>query len=255
LEFYKTTEEERLREEVPKSRRERRRERRRKSWLANLTSLLVPRQASRVPKATAKKERLRKEAPKSRRERRELRWAQQRNKWRGGFSEFMITVLIAFVLVFGVVRPFVVEAFRIPSESMVPTLEVGDRVLANKFIYRFSEPERGDIVVFENVEAGQYEDIEDTLIKRVVGVEGDEIQVQNGSLSVNGEAPQEPYLNYEDPFRGFYGPITVPPNHLFMMGDNRNNSGDSRIFGPVPLENLKGKAFLRFWPISRIGSF
>src|SRR5215218_5339755 len=175
--------------------------------------------------------------------RRELRREREKKKRKSGILEFLVIMLVAFVLVFGLIRPFVVEAFRIPSESMVPTLEVGDRVLANKFIYRFSEPERGDIVVFQNAEAGQYEDIEDTLIKRVVGVEGDEIQVQNGSLLVNGEAQQEPYLNDEDPFRGFYGPITVPPNHVFMMGDNRNNSGDSRIFGPVSLEKLKGKAF------------
>jgi signal peptidase I len=251
LEFYKTTEEERLREEVPRSRRELRRERRRKSWFANLTGL---RRASKVPKASARKEHL-PEEPRSRRERRERRRAKQRSKWRGGFSEFMVTVLIAFVLVFGFVRPFVVEAFRIPSESMVPTLEVDDRVLANKFVYRFSEPERGDIVVFEKVEAGQYEDIEETLIKRIVGVEGDEIQVQNGSLLVNGEVQQESYLNDEDPFRGFYDPTTVPPGYVFVMGDNRNNSGDSRIFGPVPLENVKGKAFLRFWPVFRISSF
>jgi len=186
----------------------------------------------------------------------------------------MVTVLVALVLVFGFVRPFVVEAFRIPSESMVPTLLVNDRVLANKFVYRFSEPKRGDIVVFESVEGGkknlierivgllfegpegeQYGGKEDTLIKRIVGVEGDEIEVQNGRLLVNGEPQQEPYLNGGDPPRGSYGPTTVPEDHVFVMGDNRNNSGDSRVFGPVPLENLKGEAFLRFWPVFRIGSF
>ena len=96
---------------------------------------------------------------------------------KGGVLEFLVILIVAFALVFGFVRPFVVEAFYIPSESMVHTLEVGDRVLVNKFIYRFEEPERGDIVVFRSVEGG-----EEDLIKRVVGVPGDEISVRNGAL-------------------------------------------------------------------------
>jgi signal peptidase I len=187
------------------------------------------------------------EAPKSRRARREQRRLRKR---RAGISELLVTILIAFVVVFGFVRPLVAEAFRIPSESMVPTLEVGDRILANKFIYRFSEPQRGDIVVFRDVEGG-YE----TLIKRVVGVEGDEIQVQDGLLFVNGEPQEEPYLNEERLPRDSYGPTTVPEEHVFVMGDNRGNSGDSRLFGPVPLENVKGQAFLRFWPVTEIELF
>jgi signal peptidase I len=143
-----------------------------------------------------------------------------------------------------------VEAYRIPTESMVPTLEVGDRVLANKFIYRFTDPERRDIVVFDSVD----EDDDQTLIKRVVGVAGDEIQVQGGVLYVNGEAQDEPYLNDADLSRGFYGPTVVPEGHIFVMGDNRGNSADSRVFGPLPLENLKGEAFMRFWPVSNIST-
>src|SRR5215213_4221944 len=100
----------------------------------------------------------------------------------GGFVEFLVILIIAFALVFGLVRPYVLEAFYIPSESMVPTLEIGDRVFVNKFVYRFSEPERGDIVVFRSTE-----DDKEDLIKRVVGVPGDEIQVQGGTLYVNGE--------------------------------------------------------------------
>jgi signal peptidase I len=156
---------------------------------------------------------------------------------------------VAFVLVFGFVRPFVVEAYRIPTESMVPTLEVGDRVLASKFIYRIFEPERGDIVVFDSVD----ED-DQTLIKRVVGVAEDEVQVQGGVLYVNDEAQEEPYLNDADQFRSYYGPTVVPEGHIFVMGDNRGNSADSRVFGPLPLENLKGEAFMRFWPVSKIGT-
>jgi signal peptidase I len=166
----------------------------------------------------------------------------------GGILEFLIILIVSFALVFGFVRPFVVEAFYIPSESMVPTLRVGDRVLVNKFIYRFTEPQRGDVVVFKSVE-GDSED----LIKRVVGVPGDEISVRNGRLIVNGEPQREPYVNKKYPDRSFSAPITVPKGHVFVMGDNRTNSQDSRVFGPVPERNIEGEAFLRFWPPDRIG--
>jgi len=171
-----------------------------------------------------------------------------RSKRGGGALEFLIILLISFALVFGFVRPFVVEAFYIPSESMVPTLRVGDRVLVNKFIYRFTEPERGDIVVFESVEGGGQD-----LIKRVVGVPGDRIAVRGGRLFVNGEPQREPYVNNKFPDRSFFAPKTVPKGHVFVMGDNRANSRDSRFFGPVPKEKIEGEAFLRFWPPHRIG--
>ena len=189
----------------------------------------------------------REEPGKSRRERRLDR---EKKKRKAGVAELVLTAVVAFVLVFGFVRPYVVEAYRIPTESMVPTLEVGDRVLANKFVYRFTEPERRDIVVFDSIA----EDDDQTLIKRVVGVAGDEIQVQGGVLYVNGEEQEEPYLNDADQPRGFYGPTVVPEGHVFVMGDNRGNSADSRVFGPLPLENLKGEAFMRFWPVSKIST-
>ena len=166
----------------------------------------------------------------------------------GGVLEFLIILLVSFALVFGFVRPFVVEAFYIPSESMVPTLRVGDRVLVNKFIYRFTDPERGDIVVFESVEGGG-----EDLIKRVVGVPGDEISVRGGRLLVNGEPQKEPYVNKKYPDRSSSAPTTVPEGHVFVMGDNRANSRDSRYFGPVPERKIEGEAFLRFWPPDRIG--
>jgi signal peptidase I len=182
--------------------------------------------------------------------RRERRLEREKKKRKAGVAELVFTAAVAFVLVFGFVRPFVVEAYRIPTESMVPTLEVGDRVLANKFIYRFTEPERWDIVVFDSVD----EDDDQTLIKRVVGVAGDEIQVQGGVLYVNDEAQEEAYLNDADQSRSFYAPTVVPEGHIFVMGDNRGNSADSRVFGPLPLENLKGEAFMRFWPVSKIST-
>ena len=165
----------------------------------------------------------------------------------GGFLEFLIILAVAFVLVFGFVRPFVLEAFYIPSESMVPTLEVGDRVFVNKFIYRFSEPERGDIVVFESVNGG-----EEDLIKRVVALPGDTVAVSGNVLSVNGEPQSEPYLNREIPDGSFFGPSRVSDGEVFVMGDNRANSADSRVFGPLPVENIEGEAFMRFWPPPRI---
>lgn len=208
----------------------------------------------------------------SRRARRERR---QTPKKGGGFLEFVIILLVSFVLVFGFVRPFVVEAFYIPSESMVPTLEVGDRVLVNKFIYRFTEPERGDIVVFQSVEGGgapppmnpiarvlglfggdsdaRPRAPREDLIKRVVGVPGDTIAVRRGTLYVNGEPQREPYVNKRFPDQSSSPPTKVPGGHVFAMGDNRANSRDSRFFGPVPMRNVEGEAFLRFWPLDRIG--
>ena len=174
---------------------------------------------------------------------------ERRRKKRGArLRDLFVTLLVAFVLVFGVVRPFIVAAYWVPTESMVPTLLVGDRVFANKFIYRFAEPERGDIVVFEDVEGG-----EDYLIKRVVAVAGDRVRVVNGVLKVNGETQDEPYVEPQFPNGSVYGPERLPEGYVFVMGDNRGNSADSRVFGLLPVENIEGEAFVRFWPLSRIG--
>ena len=178
-----------------------------------------------------------------------LRWERRRKRGKAGLRELVITLTIAFMLVFGFVRPFVVEPFWIPSESMLPTLEVGDRLFVNKFVYRFWEPERGDIVVFDDVEGG-----DDELIKRVVAVPGDRIRVVNGVPRVNGKLQKEPYVKPQFPDGSVYGPERVPKGKVFVMGDNRGNSRDSRFVGPVPIEDIKGEAFLRFWPPSRIGT-
>ena len=131
---------------------------------------------------------------------------------------------------------------------MVPTLEIGDRLFVNKFIYRFTDPERGDVIVFRSVEGG-----EEDLIKRVVAVPGDTVEVRDGTLYVNGQPQPDAYVNREFPDRSYYGPTTVPEGRVFAMGDNRANSRDSRFFGPVPYENIEGEAFLLFWPPGRIG--
>jgi signal peptidase I len=163
--------------------------------------------------------------------------------------ELPIILLISFALVFGFVRPVIAAPFYVGSESMVPTLMVWDRILINKLAYDFVEPQRGDIVLFESPE-GRAE----PLIKRVVGLPGDTIEVRAGTLYVNGRRQREPYVsdhlrNMQSP----YDPTEVPEGHYFMMGDNRGNSADSRVFGPVPEENLIGEALFRFWPPSRVG--
>jgi len=167
----------------------------------------------------------------------------------GGLRGFFLALLVAIALVFGVVRPFVVEVFYVPTPSMVPALEVGEWVLANKFIYRFAEPERGDVIVFKaNADGGEV-----VLVKRVLGLPGDEIALRDGVLFINGVPQREPYLNPGAPDSSDFGPTKVPPGHFFVMGDNRADSADSRVFGPVPEGNIVGEVFLRAWPPSRLG--
>ena len=132
------------------------------------------------------------------------------------------------------------------TSTLSPISSVG--VLVNKFIYRFTEPERGDIIVFQSVD-----NPDEDLIKRVVGLPGDTIAVRRGKLVLNGEPQKEPFTNKNLPDRSFYAKITVPKGHVFVMGDNRGNSADSRVFGPLPKKNIEGEAFLRFWPPHRIG--
>ena len=163
--------------------------------------------------------------------------------------ELLVILLISFALVFGFVRPVIAAPFYVGSESMVPTLEVWDRVLINKLAYNLDTPERGDIVLFRSPDGG-----EDPLIKRVVGLPADTIEVRRGKLFVNGEPQREPYVNNEYlKLQTPYGPREVPADHYFMMGDNRGNSQDSRVFGPVPEGNLIGEALFRFWPPGRAG--
>ena len=192
---------------------------------------------------------------------------------RGGvfsfFRELPGLILVAFVLAL-LIKTFLVQAFFIPSESMVPTLEVGDRVLVNKLVYDFGEPQRFDIIVFEDPKAqepdrGVFGAIwhwmteglgfasaqEQDYIKRVIGLPGEEIELRAGEVFINGERLDEPANVRPEPDP--YGPTTVPPDHVFVMGDNRVNSSDSRDnFGPIPYEKIVGKAFVLLWPPSRL---
>lgn len=157
------------------------------------------------------------------------------------------TILSAVILSL-ILRTFVVESRWIPSESMVPTFQVGDRLLVEKLTPRFSGFSRSDIIVFDPPPSSG---LSDPLIKRIIGLPGDVIRVQSGILYVNGVPQDEPYTLEEA--KQNFGPYTVPSNNLFVMGDNRNNSYDSRFWGPVPQTMVIGKAFFRFYPLQGIG--
>ena len=177
---------------------------------------------------------------------------------------------MAFVLAL-VIRTFLFQAFFIPSPSMEPTLIQGDRVLVNKIPYYFHDPRRGDLVVFENPHPtvttersvlggffhwlfqglGFQQPENEDFIKRVIGLPGDVVEGKGGSVYVNGEKLEEPYLTQKTQA---FDPKTVPPGKLFVMGDNRGNSLDSRFsLGFVPIDKVIGEAFIKIWPPSRFG--
>lgn len=170
-------------------------------------------------------------------------------------AEWLFVVLGA-VLAALLVKTFLFQAFRIPSESMVPTLEVGDRVLVNKLSYRLHDVNRGDVVVFtrpaglQETGAAQPED----LIKRVVAVGGDTVVAREGVVYVNDQPIVEPYLPEGTATFRLDTPVKVPDGEVFVMGDNRENSQDSRFFGTVREDTIIGRAFVRMFPFSRFSS-
>jgi len=171
--------------------------------------------------------------------------------WQGQ-RENAILLSIALTLALAI-RLFVAEPRFIPSDSMVPTLEVGDRLVVEKVSFRFRQPQRGEVIIFEPPQQLQrlgYGNGQ-VFIKRVIGQPGQEIAVQNGSVFVDGQALAEPYI--AEPPAYDWGPYTVPENGLLVMGDNRNNSNDSHVWGFLPQQNLRGRALFRFWPLNRAG--
>jgi signal peptidase I len=178
--------------------------------------------------------------------------------------EWIESIIIALILAL-IIRTFVVQAFKIPSGSMIPTFEIGDRIFVNKFIYgarlpftdirlpAVREPKRGDIVVFLSPELPKKD-----FVKRLIALGGERVSIRNGSVYVNGIRIEEPasiasnyYYN-----RGDYGQedkeISVPQDSYFMLGDNSGNSRDSRYWGFVPKKNIIGKAICLYWPPQRI---
>lgn len=174
----------------------------------------------------------------------------------------VIEIIIIAILVAVLVRTFVVQAYKIPSRSMVPTLLVGDHLLVNKFIYGIkvpllrnvlipiTDPQRGDIVVFIYPK-----DRTKDYVKRVIGVGGDKIEIKNKSIFINDRPYRDAYGVYSDRVvipafvqpRDNFGPVVVPKGHLFVMGDNRDESADSRFWGFVDLKDVEGKAWLLYW--------
>jgi signal peptidase I len=168
-----------------------------------------------------------------------------------------------------VLRTFVAQAFSIPSESMIPTLEVGDRVVVSRLAYSLHDPHRGDIVVFDAPgeedddpgvvtrafqvvleSVGLRQASTEEYIKRVVGVPGDVVEARGGLVVVNGRYLIEPYLPFGTVTADF-PPTPVPEGEVFVMGDNRQNSRDSRVFGPIPVDSVVGRAVVRIWPPGR----
>ena len=175
-----------------------------------------------------------------------VKTAAKEKKEKSAIREIVEAVVIALVITF-VIRSFVVDIFRIPSPSMVPTIEVGDRVVVTRFSYWFDGPARGDVVVFKypNNEKVDY-------IKRVIGLPGETVAFQDNTLYINGEAVEEPYLP-EGTITVDFGPIEVPENSYFMCGDNRQNSSDSRSWGFVDQSLIVGKGQCIYWPVGHMG--
>lgn len=175
-----------------------------------------------------------------------------RSGWRKLVADNARLVAIALTLAF-FIRFFIAEPRFIPSPSMVPTLAVGDRLLVEKVSYHLHLPHAGDITVFEPPpQLQEYGYLaSQAFIKRVIGLPGQTVQVSQGQVIVNAQPLTEPYIlaapNYEMP------PVTVPAGSLFVMGDNRNDSNDSHVWGFLPIQNVIGRALFRFWPLEKIG--
>jgi signal peptidase I len=149
-----------------------------------------------------------------------------------------------------VVKTFLIQAFFIPSLSMYPTLDKGDRVLVNKLSYKLHDVNRGDLVVFERPENQPESDIKD-LIKRVIGLPGETIEAREGVVFIDGEQIDEPYL-VDGVTTDNLPRQEIPDGHLFVMGDNRGDSADSRVFGPIDEDTIVGRAFIKVWPLTEI---
>jgi signal peptidase I len=163
--------------------------------------------------------------------------------------EYAEALIIAILLALAI-RTFVVQAFKIPSGSMLPTLQIGDHILVNKFIYQFTPIQRGDVIVFKFPQ-----DETRDFIKRVIGLPGETLEIRGKQVLINGAALTEPYAVYSQKAyplmseRDHLGPLVIPPGRLFMMGDNRDHSMDSRFWGFLDMHKIKGKAFIVYFSL------
>lgn len=190
----------------------------------------------------------------------------------GSLIELVVIVAVALGVALGI-QAFLVKPFRIPSESMVPTLEVGQRVLVNRLGEHFGDPERGDVMVFKppkGADDGMCDvshpaeqpcprstpgKSETNFIKRVVGLPGERLSVRAGRVYINGKLQKEPFIkpDAQCALCNMPDPIVIPAGQYYMMGDNRGASADSREWGPVPKDNFIGNAFATYWPPSKWG--
>ena len=178
--------------------------------------------------------------------------------------DWVVTIVGAVAIVLAI-KQWVVNPYRIPSSSMESTLHCAgaglgctsrfsDRVLANRFIYHFKDPERGDIVVFETPQRARRDcGAGGTFVKRIIGLPDDSWEMRNGFVFINGKRLQEPYVKAARRDTDTRPPVKIPKNHYFVMGDNRSQSCDSRVWGSLPRANLIGKVFAIYFPPRRIG--
>ncbi len=170
----------------------------------------------------------------------------QQGKLSSATKEFLQSLIIALILAL-IIRTFFFQFFYIPSRSMESTLLINDRIIVTKFSYWFNEPQRGDVVVFK------YPLNPSTLyVKRVIALPGENIKLKDSKLYINDTLVSEPYLPDDLKFEDF-GPVEVPEGEYFMMGDNRNNSSDSRTWGFVKKDLILGKSQVIYWPFDRLG--
>ncbi|NJR39598.1 MAG: signal peptidase I [Leptolyngbyaceae cyanobacterium CSU_1_4] len=176
--------------------------------------------------------------------------------WQSGFwkSQRENVQILAIALILAVIiRLFIAEPRYIPSDSMVPTLQIGDRLVIEKVAYRLRPPAAGEVIVFEPPallqEYGYSADR--AFIKRIIATPGDTIEVHQGLVYRNGQPLAEPYIAESPQYE--MSSVTVPPNQFFVMGDNRNNSNDSHVWGFLPQKNIIGRAIFRFWSLERFG--
>ncbi len=166
------------------------------------------------------------------------------------FFDWMVVIAVALLVAF-VVRTFVIAHFVVEGESMFSTLDTGDRVFVNKLSYRLHEPNRGDVVVLHQITGASERD----LIKRVIGLPGETVEIRNCTVLIDGRVLSEPYLDPEvvtptDCGGDYTASAPVPADHVFVMGDNRGGSQDSRVIGAISEDDLVGRAFVVFWPQS-----
>jgi len=177
--------------------------------------------------------------------------------------DWIVTIAGAVVIVL-LIKAYVVNPYRIPSSSMEPTLHCGrpgpgceahfsDRVLADRLIYRFRDPHRDEIVVFTTPPLAKVRcGAGGTFVKRVIGLPGETWEEKNGTVYINGKPLKEPYIKFDRRDFQTHTPVQIPQGQYFMMGDNRAQSCDSRVWGTVPRKNIIGEVFLTYWPPNRI---